>query len=45
MEKADVKKTFDLLNLKKIMKIMKNLKKVDARAKMIARDFIFMIAI
>lgn len=45
MEEADIKKTFDLLNLKKLLKITKNLKKVDSKAKMIARDFIFMLAI
>lgn len=45
MEQADIKKTFDLLNLKKLLKMKKNLKKVDTKAKMIAREFLFMIAV
>ncbi len=45
MEQADIKETFDLLNLKKLLKMKKNLKKVDTKAKMIAREFLFMIAV
>ncbi len=45
MEEADMKKTFDLFNLRKLLKFKKNLKKVNSKAKLIARDFIFMIAI
>ncbi len=45
MEQADIKKTFDLFNLKKLMKIKKNLKRVNLKAKLIARDFLFMIMI
>lgn len=44
MEEADIKKTFDLLNLKKILKITKSLKKVDSKAKGIAREFLLLIA-
>lgn len=44
MEKADVKKTFDLFNLKKLWKIIKNLKKADSKTKSIARSLLFLIA-